>query len=398
MTSRIVIIRFGWMPFIDVNLKYMIDALCAMGMDVTYIKSRSRALGIDDEPHPVARCDYFRLQCRRLKAVPLLGRVAGPLTWIEYVFRTVWKGLRTSPGLVTAYGLDSLLPAWIVARLKGAKLFFYSEELYTDRPGVPMKPFWNWLERRLIGKADLICTCEPNRSRVLQERYGLDATPMSVLNVPPRQEPPARRDKIRRYLNEHGLPGADAKVIYYHGWVSPGRCADRFVEALQWIERDAILFLVGPIEDDFKGRLLEQARAQGVDGRVVIRGMVPTAELLEYAASAHVGLQVQRNEGLNNYYCAPNKLFQYMAMGVPVIASNFPGMIDVVEGNQVGVCVDPDDSRQIADAANRILADDEQWRAMSANAVRAAQERYCYEVEGKKLLDALCEMVGHGHD
>ena len=387
MPKRIIILRFGWIPFIDINLKYMIDALCERGVEVTYIKSRSRPLGIEDEKHPVAKCRYFSLFCKRMKSLPVIGRLMSPFSWLEYAVRSSLMGLSEKPDLVTAYGLDSLLQAWLVARLKGAPLFYYSEELYTDRPGVKGKWFWNMLERLFIKKADLICTCEPNRSRVLQERYGLETTPLSVLNVPPRQEA-HRTEKIQEYLRERGISAG--KIIYFHGWAGPNRCADTFVEAMRYVTApDSVLFFVGPVEEDFKQQMLERASKYGLKNRVVFRGIVPTEELMDYAASAHVGLQVQLNQGLNSYYCAPNKLFQYLAAGMPVIASNFPGMIEVVEKNMVGYCVDPEDPKAIAEAINRILGDETRYREMSGNATRIARERYCYEVEGQKLLDAL---------
>ncbi|NJL72924.1 MAG: glycosyltransferase family 4 protein [Candidatus Competibacteraceae bacterium] len=51
---------------------------------------------------------------------------------------------------------------------------------------------------------------------------------------------------------------------------------------------------------------------------------------------------------MNHRFCAPIKLFQYLMAGLPVIASNFPGMIDVVERNEVGICVDPENVDEIA--------------------------------------------------
>jgi glycosyltransferase involved in cell wall biosynthesis len=386
--KKALLIQFGWLPFIVVEKRGLMDALRLRGFDLVHIKSNSRNLGLQDERHPEADSRFFSLFLRRFKKWPILGRISGPLSWLEFVVRAVGKGSREKPALVVAFGLDALLPACLLKWLTSAPLFYYSDELYTDRPGVPMKPFWDALERRLIHRADLVCTCEPNRSRVLLERYGLKEMPMCVLNVPKRISPPSKRNLIQNYLQNMGLAGA--KVVYYQGWISKARCADRLVEAMQYVtEPNAVLFFVGPIENSFREVLLEQARTLGLEKRVIIRGMVPSEELLDYAASADIGMQIQLDDGLNHYYCAPGKLFQYLAVGLPVIASNFPGMIDIVQKNNVGLCVDPEDPVSIGAAMSRLLEEDALRRKMAENALRLHQERFCYEVEGKPLIDRL---------
>ena len=388
MAKQALLIQFGWLPFIVVEKRCLMDALYERGYQLIHLKSHSRNLGFQEERHPEADSRFFNPVCRRLKFLPILGRLAGPLTWIEFMLRSVLRGRKEKPHFIVAFGLDALPPACFLKILTGAKLFFYSDELYTDRPGVPLKRFWDVLERRLIFRADLVCTCEPNRSRVLQERYGLRETPMSVLNVPKRQAPPLGRDIIQNDLRQRGITGA--KVVYYQGWISKARCADRLVEAMRHVpDPHAVLFFVGPIEAPFRDELLEQARALGLEGRVIFRGMVPSEELLDYAASADIGMQIQLDDGLNHYYCAPGKLFQYLAVGLPVIASNFPGMIDIVEKNEVGLCVDPEDTESIGKAIARMLDDDRLRRRMSEKALRLHRDRYCYEVEGLRLIDRL---------
>jgi len=378
----------GWQPFIDEPLRNLIDALAARGIETTLLKSRARAdLGLPEETHPKADCQIFQLRLKRFSKLPGLRPVVLFLGWFEFIFRLVVRGLRAKPGVVIAIDVDTLPAGWMIARLIGAKLIFYSYELYTDRPGIPAKPFWNMLERLLIHHADLVVACEPNRARVLQERFNLPECPMVVLNVPPRNTELKRSRRIQDYLQTQGIPAA--KVAYFHGWINRARCADTFVRAMKHTDPDVVLFFVGPIEEAFKQELLQLARDLGVEKRVIFRGVVPSEELMEYPASADVGLQAQLNVGLNSFYCAPIKLFQYLSVGLPVIGSNFPGMLDVIEKNNAGICVDPESEKEIAAAINRILGGDALRQNLSKNAFRAAHEKYCYEVEGKKLLDII---------
>jgi glycosyltransferase involved in cell wall biosynthesis len=388
MTKRVCIVRMGWQPFIEGPIWNLIDALNARGVASTVLKSKARAdLGLPEEVHPRADCRIFPLALKRFAKIPGLRPLVLFLGWFEFNLRCVWMGRKLGAGVIIPIDIDSLLGGWLLARLTGATLIYYSWELYTDRPGIPAKPFWNAIERLLIGRADVVVACEPNRARVLQERFHLRETPMSVLNVPLRSARPEKTDRIQRVLQERGLP--PSKVLYFHGWICKARCADRFVQALPKIRSNAVLFLVGPIEDAFKRELLDLAGRCGVADRVIVHGMIPSEELGLFAASADIGLQAQLNIGLNSYYCAPIKLFQYFAAGLPVIGSNFPGMLDVIEKNEAGICVDPEDVDAIAAAINRLLEDEALYQRMAENAARLAREKYCYEIEGRRLLDRI---------
>lgn len=392
MKRRVCILRMGWQPFIDSPLWNLIDALDARDIQVTLLKSVARKdLGKGEEIHPRADCRLVPLFFKQFTKTPLLRPFFQMLTLLELWARFAWSGIQARPGVVIGIDVDMLPAAWLIARICRARLIFYSYELYTDRPGIPMKPFWNWLERRFIKRPDLVVACEPNRSLELKRRYGLRECPMTVLNVPPRAQARPRSDRIQQFLKEQGLPSG--KVLYFHGWISRARCADAFVKALPSVREDAVLFFIGPCEPAFKDELQRMARELGVERRVVFHPMVSSQELMDLAASADIGLQAQLNVGLNSYYCAPIKLFQYMSVGLPVIGSNFPGMLEIIEKNEVGLCVNPESVEEIAAAMNRLVEDDAMRARMAENALRLARDRYCYEVEGKTLVDAIDDML-----
>lgn len=90
--------------------------------------------------------------------------------------------------------------------------------------------------------------------------------------------------------------------------------------------------------------------------------------------------------GPNHGQSQPNKMFEYMAAGLPIIASNFPLWRELIEGNQCGICVDPSDPWAIADALQRLAADPAMARTMGANGTKAVFSRYNWEKEAEKLL------------
>ena len=121
--------------------------------------------------------------------------------------------------------------------------------------------------------------------------------------------------------------------------------------------------------------------------------MIRYDQLFEYTASADIGLLFYRNTCRNNYYCAPNKLYEYMMMGLPIITPNYPGLVPVVEGENVGLCVNPEDPRAIADAVNRIAGDSSLHQTMKSNGLRLTRTQFNWETEFLKLEKAYTELV-----
>lgn len=393
---KICVFRVGWQPFIEAPLWNLAEVLGEQGVDVTIIKSLARAdLGMKEEGHPTAKCVFVALFFKRVAKIRGLTLIARVLGWIEFVVRCMIIGLRERADVYVAVDVDAFPAAWLCSKVRGKKNVLYAYELYADRPGISPRRFWLWLEKVLTAKADLVVACEPNRARLMLERSGLTTMPMVVQNVPRRGAAPARGTRIADLLAQRGI--RDAKIAYYHGWTNRGRCADSFVEAMPKLPENAVLFFVGPGEAEFKAQLARRAAELGVGDRVIFHPLVPSEELLEWTASADVGLQVQRNLGLNSYYCAPIKLFQYFAAGLPVLAPNFPGMIDIVEIQRTGLCVDPENVDAIAEGMRRLLFDDAFRAECAANALRLANEKYCYEVEGQPFVDRLISFAKGGN-
>ena len=202
-----------------------------------------------------------------------------PLVLIEFTLRAVWAGLRARPDLVVAIDLDALPAAVLVSRLCGAKLVYYSIELYAERPGFSPKGFWIWLERRLINWAHRAVACEPNRARVMHEKYGARTLPMTVLNVPPRADYPRTRT-IQEYLEARGVRG-EKKIAFYMGELRVSRCTDIFIEAASQFREDIVLFLMGPLAQGYDPEA--KIRACGVADRVFIHPPVPPDAVLPWS-------------------------------------------------------------------------------------------------------------------
>jgi glycosyltransferase involved in cell wall biosynthesis len=119
---------------------------------------------------------------------------------------------------------------------------------------------------------------------------------------------------------------------------------------------------------------------------VRIRGYLLPAAGWRIIARCHIGLALL--QPIPNYYDSyPTKMFEYMAMGLPVIVSDFPLYRSIVEKENCGICVDPDSPEEIADAVQRLLDNPEQAKEMGMRGRAATQKKHNWENEQGKLLE-----------
>jgi glycosyltransferase involved in cell wall biosynthesis len=245
------------------------------------------------------------------------------------------------------------------------------------------------MERWLVPKCDEVVTPEENRSRIYEREMGARRSPLTVRNCPPyRHRVESRR--LQEEIERRGI--GYSTIVLYQGLVDSMRCIEEIAEASRRFDAGVLLVIIG----SGHGRWADPAVALAGYERIVVLGRVPYEDLPPYTASADIGILLYRNDCRNNYYCAPNKLFEYMMMGVPVIAANYPGMLPLVEGEGVGVCVDPEAPETIAAAVNTLAADPAARARMRSNGLRLSRERYNWETESGPLLRRYRSLVDGG--
>jgi glycosyltransferase involved in cell wall biosynthesis len=182
------------------------------------------------------------------------------------------------------------------------------------------------------------------------------------------------------------------KVLVYVGGISKLRGAIEMVRALEHLNPawNVRLDLIGKFEPP---ELEEELQALPGYWRVRFLGWLPWELAWERAQAAFAGL-VLFHPAPNHTNSLPNKLFEYMAAGLPVVASNFPLWKEIVEGNRCGITVDPLDSKAIAQAIEYLLAHPEEALQMGENGRRAVEEKYNWEAESKKLLGVYSKLLG----
>ena len=189
-----------------------------------------------------------------------------------------------------------------------------------------------------------------------------------------------------------GSPERDKKIVVYVGGISRLRGAFEMVKALEYLSHieNLRLELIGRFEPP---SLEAELRSLFGYQRVRFLGWLPPEKVYEQLSKAYAGLVCLHPEP--RYVVGlPVKLFEYMAAGLPVIASNFPLWKGIVEGNKCGLTVNPLDQEDIAHAIEYLLAHLEEAQRMGENGRQAVMEKYNWDSEAKKLLALYAGLIG----
>ncbi|NEP01157.1 MAG: glycosyltransferase family 4 protein [Symploca sp. SIO2E9] len=192
-------------------------------------------------------------------------------------------------------------------------------------------------------------------------------------------------------LSELNLSNVDfsqkERAVCYVGGISDIRGIFEMIEAIG--KTDAKLLLAGKFANRDQRN---QALAMPGWTNVQELGQLNRDEVAQTLARSLAGLVVLHP--IINYIDAlPVKMFEYMAAGIPVIASNFPLWRDIVEGNQCGICVDSLAPKAIAEAIEWIVDHPKEAKSMGENGRKAVEEKYNWETEAKKLCSLYSELL-----
>ncbi|GIW20616.1 MAG: hypothetical protein KatS3mg065_0912 [Chloroflexota bacterium] len=279
--------------------------------------------------------------------------------------------------------------ALALARRWGAPVVYDARDIYLDAgnlarlPG-PARRIVGALERRWARRASRVVTVNDGYARVMAERWSIPM-PAVVMNCP---DPPPAVGRPRRFHEALDLE-PETPVVLYHGGFSPDRGIEQLIEALPLLP-GAHLVCMG------YGRLEPLLRARAAsDDRLHVLPAVPPDVLLDWVASADVVAIPIQPTTLNHRLTTPNKLFEALAAGVPIVAADLPGMAPIVRETGAGVLCDPTDPAAIAAAIRAVLELPEaERRAIGERGRRAAAARYNWAAQMDVLLAEYGRLTG----
>ena len=283
-----------------------------------------------------------------------------------------------------AEGLVALPVAVHLRRARGGLAVYDARDLATRSarfarlPG-PWRALLERRERDWARSMDGLLTASDPYADVLAEVWG--TRPRVAWNGPD-HEPVG--DPQRIWHQRLGLDPSSSLVLYL-GLVLDGRGIGQLCEAMGMVE-DATLVVAGHGAD--LERFRTRAAALPHAARIHFPGPVAPADIPAAIAAADVSAMPVEGDTLNHQLNTPTKLFDAMGAGVPVVASDLPGMAPIVRATGCGELCDPDDPADIARAIRAILeATPERRAAYREAALAAARDTYAWEHQAPVLLE-----------
>jgi glycosyltransferase involved in cell wall biosynthesis len=303
----------------------------------------------------------------------------GPLFYLEYNCRLFLYLLFVKAGTFVANDLDTLPAAFCAAKIRRKRLLYDSHEYFTEvpelvgRPGV--KRIWERIEGRIFPRLDRVYTVNRSIAEIYREKYGVDVRVVRNL-------PASTSAGVTRPVD---LPATFAghPVIIYQGAVNVGRGLEEMIRALPLMP-EVRLLVAG--DGDIRRALERQVSDMGLKGRVYFAGKVPFERLADYTRAATLGMSLEQDIGLNYHYALPNKLFDYMHAGLPVIVSGLPEIRRVVEEVDYGTVVDQFDPETLSRTIADMIGNPDRMKSWSRHALDAAGS-YTWESEENVLRE-----------
>jgi glycosyltransferase involved in cell wall biosynthesis len=337
-------------------------------------RQRRSSLPMDPRPYPVRR---FRLWWEK-----------GPLFYAAFNIRLFLFLLTYRADILLANDLDTLPAAYLAARIRGAKVIYDSHELFCEVPELVHRPrirkIWKWIERRLLPNIRNAYTVNESIAEIYRKEYGVDFK--VVRNVPLTNDANTSVPLTRADLQ---WP-ADRRILLFQGTgINIDRGGEEAVRAMRYLDGFLLVFVGG---GDVYRRLQDEVQSTGLSDRVRFLPRQLPERLKAITRLADAGLSLDKDTNLNYRYSLPNKLFDYLQAGIPVIATDLPEVRRIVEGYRTGVLVGDLAPEALADTIRRAFADPVQVDRWKENAQLAAAGLN-WNQERSRLL----EIVAHAH-
>jgi len=304
----------------------------------------------------------------------------GACFYAEYNFRLLLFLLFRKADVLLANDLDALTANYLASKIKRSALVYDSHEYFTEVPeliGRPrVKRIWEWLEKKMLPNLKHCYTVCDSIAAVYHEKYGV---PFQVVrNIP--------TSKNTVQLNEKEN---QQKIILYQGAVNIGRGLEQAIKSMHFID-GAQLVIAG--DGDIKGQLEELVRTEQLEDKVRFTGRLSIEELAKLTPTADLGLSIEEDLGLNYRFALPNKLFDYIRAGVPVLISDLPEMKAIVEKYDIGAISKSHDPKDLASAIIEALNNSNKRKNWKTNLVQASKD-LTWENEEKVLKGIFSEFL-----
>lgn len=304
----------------------------------------------------------------RTKRFPLWF-TKGALFYANYNTRLFFYLLFHKADILLSNDLDTLYANhWARKFKKNCRLIYDSHEYYIGVPELVSRPkiqkFWQSIERRTLPKTDAMYTVNESIADIYRTEYNREVKVVrnisdfkGITNIKSREE-----------LN---LPRDKHIVIIQGAGINIDRGAEEVMEAVQLMD-DTILIFVG--DGDVVPLLKTKVETENLSEKIKFFDKQPYDTLMNYTQISDVGISMDKDTNVNYRFSLPNKIFDYIHAGIPVLVSNLKEIKHIVETYNVGLVCPSHNPQEIAQYLTKILTDKTLNTTFRSNTKKASQE------------------------
>jgi len=284
----------------------------------------------------------------------------GKWFYLAYNLRLILFLLFRKVDVINSCDLDTLLAGHILSKVKRKPLVYDSHEYFTEVPELVHRPatqrIWLSLEQWIFPKLQHVYTVNQSIADIYSQQYKVDVR--VIRNLP--------------LTKNQSQTTSEEKILIYQGALNLGRGIDLMIDAMEHLEGYK-LWIVG--RGDVEQELRVQAANKSWATRVIFKGFVPFSELATLTYQASLGLSLEENMGKNYYYASPNKVYDYIQAGIPVIVSDLPEMRRTVEDWGIGEILRVEDRNpwQLSRLVLRLMEEEYSTKKYSLASKKAAR-------------------------
>jgi len=305
----------------------------------------------------------------------------GVLFYIEFQLRLFLFIIFQKADILFANDLDTLLPNYIKSKISGSKLIYDSHELFCEVPELKNHPFkkslWEFLEKKLVPKLKYCITVNDSIAEWFKDKYKVKFHVVRNIGNPPAEIKLNSRKEL-------GIP-EDKKMILIQGsGINIDRGAEECVEAMVYLN-DVLLYIIG--SGDVIDILKQKTKEKQLQDKIIFINKIPSYELVHYTSVADLGLMLDKDTNMNYRYSLPNKLFDFVNAGIPVLSSKLTELEKFIRKYNIGNFIESHDPKHIAEMIEKTIYS-EQYQIWKKNTLIAKTEN-SWQIEKQKLIELI---------
>lgn len=306
----------------------------------------------------------------------------GPQFYAEYNIRLFLMLSFTKVDLIFSNDLDTLPAAWLASRIKNKRLIYDTHEYFTETPELVSRPLtqkiWKKIEDLIFPKLTDIITVNNSISNLYGKKY---KKAVNVSRNIPLTYIPAKV-KSREELN---LP-LNKKIIILQGTgINIDRGAEEACLAMKYLE-NVVLLIIG--SGDVFPVLKNIIKEHCLEEKIIIINKIPFIELRQYTINSDLGLAIDKDTNLNYHFSLPNKLFDYIHSGIPILSSGLIELKQIIDKYDIGYYIQNHDPKHIAAIIQNIFDNEDRLSIVKRNTIKAKTD-LCWENEEQVLTNII---------